>query len=135
MEKRKLNSSLSTSNLPNIHHKKSITATYLGFPSVSSSNKILAIANKSANCSPAPCNLRKRPEKVKQKTIAYSKWDYFSANQEPKKQSIASQIHKLRINFKNPHIYAGNTNIEDEQRKVEIRIFKAFQSIQGVKHF
>jgi hypothetical protein len=127
MEKGKMGKTGTKSVLSLKQGKQSIKE--LGWPGVASMSRIAKSLHHSPYLSPISDALKSRKPK-KQATIGYSNWEYFSAAQQPKKESVAKQVHRLRRNLKNPFIYAGNADIEEEQKKVEIRIMQAVRKIQ-----
>lgn len=88
-------------------------------------------ASKSTNESPINIKpeRKKLPKLSKQQTVAYTDWELFNANREPRNNISKHTIHKLRRDIKNPHIYVNSTNIDHDQRLFESHLFKAFRNI------
>lgn len=87
--------------------------------------------NKSSNTSPIHISEKLRnPNKSKHLTVAYSDWEYFSASKESTKD-LSKPLHELRRNIKNPYIYVNSTDLDDDQKALEIHLFQAFKNIHS----
>lgn len=103
----------------------------------SPSSKVLKLplptlkASKSTNESPINVKpeRKKLPKLTKLQTVAYTEWEMFNANREPRSNLSKHDVHKLRRDVKNPHIYVNSINIDHDQKLYESHLFKAFRNI------
>lgn len=61
--------------------------------------------------------------------LPYTNWEIFHANQGLREKIISQSLKNLRINFKNPYIFANGIDINNNQRNIENRLFRVYKKI------